>query len=187
MIEEVKKVLNETQEHMDAALEHLERQLTQIRAGKASPAMLDGVMVTYYGNLTPLSQVANVSALDARTLMIKPWERNMIQEVEKGIFAANIGLTPQNDGETIRLNIPPTTEERRRDLVKQSKSEGEHAKVSVRNIRKHANETMKKLHKDGLSDDLFKKSEIDIQKLTDDYIVKIDKHIAAKETEIMHV
>ncbi|MCB0514882.1 MAG: ribosome recycling factor [Chitinophagales bacterium] len=187
MIEEVKKVLNETQEHMDAALDHLERQLTQIRAGKASPAMLDGVMVTYYGNLTPLSQVANVSALDARTLMIKPWERNMIQEVEKGIFAANIGLTPQNDGETIRLNIPPTTEERRRDLVKQSKSEGEHAKVSVRNIRKHANETMKKLHKDGLSDDLFKKSEIDIQKLTDDYIVKIDKHIAAKETEIMHV
>ncbi len=185
--EEVAKIKNKAQHDMEGAIHHLETALTAIRAGKASPSMVNQVMVDYYGNPTPLPQIANVSAGDARTILIKPWEKNMLHPIEKAIFASNMGLTPQNDGDLIRLNIPPLTEERRKELVKRVKNEGEHAKVAVRNVRKHANEVAKRLTKEGLAEDNEKKLETDIQKMTDDYIVKIDKLVDAKDKEILSV
>jgi ribosome recycling factor len=172
---------------MDKAISHLEAELTKIRAGKANPSMLEGIFVDYYGNSTPLNQVASVNTPDARTIVIQPWEKNMLSPIEKAIFASNMGLTPQNDGIMVRLNLPPVTEERRLGLVKQSKAEAENCKVSIRNIRRDANEAIKKLVKEGLAEDLAKDAEAKIQNLTDAYIVKTDKHLESKEKEIMTV
>ena len=172
---------------MDKAISHLDAELAKIRAGKASPAMLEGIYVDYYGTNTPLSQVANINTPDARTLAVQPWEKQMLGPIEKAIFGSNIVLTTQNDGVMIRLNIPPVTEERRINLVKQSKGEAENAKVSIRNVRRDANEAIRKLVKDGLAEDMAKDAETKIQQLTDSYIVKTDKHLEAKEKEIMTV
>jgi ribosome recycling factor len=149
--------------------------------------MLDGIMVDYYGNPTQLSQVANISILDARTISIQPWEKSMLQPIEKGIMAANIGITPQNDGVNIRLFLPPLTEERRKELVKKCNGEGENAKISVRNIRRDGIEQIKKLQKDGVSEDECKSAEISVQDTTDKFIALVDKHLVAKEKEIMSV
>jgi ribosome recycling factor len=184
---DLNSIINETESLMTKSISHLESELAKIRAGKASPAMLDGIMVDYYGNPTPLNQAANVSVLDARTISIQPWEKSMLQPIEKGIMAANIGITPQNDGNTIRLFLPPLTEERRKELVKKCNGEGEHAKVSIRNIRRDAIEQVKKLQKDGVSEDECKDAEKNIQDLTDKFIALVDKHLQAKEKEIMAV
>ena len=184
---DLNSIINETESLMTKSISHLESELAKIRAGKASPAMLDGIMVDYYGNPTPLNQAANVSVLDARTISIQPWEKSMLQPIEKGIMAANIGITPQNDGNTIRLFLPPLTEERRKELVKKCNGEGEHAKVSIRNIRRDAIEQVKKLQKDGVSEDECKDAEKNIQDLTDKFIALVEKHLQAKEKEIMAV
>jgi len=180
------KIMNDSKAHMQKAVEHLEAELAKIRAGRANPAMLDSVHVDYYGNSTPLSQVSNVSVPDARTLAIQPWEKNMIVPIEKAIMAANLGFNPQNDGTIIRINIPPLTEERRKELVKKTRAEAEHSKVSVRNIRRDANEHIKK---DGKStpEDVIKSFEDQIQKMTDQFIGIIDKHLETKEKEIMTI
>jgi ribosome recycling factor len=175
------------QDHMQKAINHLEAELVKIRAGKATPSMLDGIMVDYYGSMTPLNQVANINTPEARTIVIQPWEKAMIKPIEKGIIDANLGLTPANDGIMIRINVPPLSEERRRDLVKRAKAEGEHAKVGIRNLRRDANENIKKAQKAGLPEDLAKDAETKTQKITDDFIVKVDKHLEAKEKEIMTV
>lgn len=172
---------------MKKAIAHLEDELLKIRAGKASPAMLDGVMVDYYGSLTPLNQVSNVNTPDPRTISVQPWEKKMLETIERAIMNANLGLNPQNNGEMIMINVPPLTEERRRDLVKKAKAEAEHAKVSVRTARKEANDEIKKLEKEGLSEDLAKDAEAEIQKLTDAYGAKIDKEIERKEKDIMTI
>lgn len=187
MEDEVILLIEETQESMKKTIAHLDGELKNIRAGKASPAMVTGVMVDYYGTPTPLQQVSNVGTLDARTIAIQPWEKNMIEPIEKAIMAANLGFNPQNNGETIRIAVPVLTEERRKQLVKQVRTEGENAKVSIRNSRRDANEGFKKLQKDGLSEDVVKNSEADVQKLTDEYIKKIDELLAVKEEEIMTV
>ncbi len=179
--------MDDTTASMKKAINHLESELTKIRAGKANPAMLEGIMVEYYGNPTPINQVANVSVLDARTITVQPWEKNMLQQVERAIIAANIGINPQNDGNIIRLFLPPLTEERRKELVKRCNGEGENAKVSVRSIRRDAIEQIKKLQKDGLSEDAAKDAEGSVQELTDRFISLVDKHLAAKEKEIMVV
>jgi ribosome recycling factor len=184
---EVKQIIDHMQDHMQKAINHLEAELVKIRAGKATPSMLDGIMVDYYGSMTPLNQVANINTPEARTIVIQPWEKAMIKPIEKGIIDANLGLTPANDGIMIRINIPPLSEERRRDLVKRAKAEGEHAKVGIRNLRRDANENIKKAQKAGLPEDLAKDAETKTQKITDDYIVKVDKHLEAKEKEIMTV
>lgn len=184
MNEELDLVIEACKEGMDGAISHLEKQLLNIRAGKASPAMLGSVMVDYYGSQTPLSQVANVATPDARTLTITPWEKGMITEIEKGIMYANLGLNPMNNGESVIINVPALTEERRKDLAKQSKAEGEEAKIGVRNDRKTAMNDLKKLD---LSEDQLKISEDDIQNMTNTYISKIDKIISVKEAEIMKV
>jgi ribosome recycling factor len=180
-------ILSTTSVTMSKAIQHLESELTKIRAGKATPSMLDGIMVDYYGNPTPLNQVGNVAVLDARTLSIQPWEKNMLQAIEKGIMAANIGITPQNDGNTIRLFLPPLTEERRKELVKRCNGEGEQAKVSIRNIRRDTIEQIKKQQKDGVSEDACKDAETQAQQETDKFIALVDKHLQAKEKEIMAV
>ena len=172
---------------MKKAIDHFETELIKIRAGKASPNMLDGIVVDYYGNPTPIGQVGNLSAMDARTLTIQPWEKNMLQPIERAIIAANIGINPQNDGNIIRLFLPPLTEERRKELVKRSNVEGEHAKIAIRNIRRDSIEQIKKLQKDGLSEDAAKDGENEIQEITNNYISLIDKHLEAKEKEIMAV
>ena len=187
MSEETQKILNETEASMNKALTHLEAELVKIRAGKANPSMLDGIMAEYYGNPTPINQVANVSVLDARTISVQPWEKNMLQPIERAIIMANIGINPQNDGTTIRLFLPPLTEERRKELVKKCNAEGEHAKVAVRNIRRDSIEHIKKLQKDGLSEDAAKDAEDDIQQTTNKFIGLVEKHLAAKEKEIMAV
>jgi len=184
---DVNEILSQLDISMGKAIQHLESELTKIRAGKASPSMLDGIHVDYYGNPTPLNQVANISVLDARTLSIQPWEKTMLQAIEKGIMAANIGITPQNDGTNIRMFLPPLTEERRKELVKKCYAEGEQAKVSVRNIRRDAIEQVKKLQKDGLSEDAAKDAENGIQEQTDRHIALVDKHLSAKEKEIMAI
>ncbi|MEM6685706.1 MAG: ribosome recycling factor [Bacteroidota bacterium] len=184
MNEEIEFIIDTTKESMESAIAHLNKQLLSIRAGKASPAMLSSVMVEYYGSQTPLSQVANVNSTDARTITIQPWEKSMIQEIEKGIMVANLGFNPMNNGESVIINVPPLTEERRKELAKQSKSEAEHAKVGVRNARQDANKEIKKLD---VSDDLKKNAEIDVQELTDSYVKKIDEIFAKKEKEIMTV
>ncbi|MGB0982148.1 MAG: ribosome recycling factor [Winogradskyella sp.] len=184
MNEDITFIIDTTKEAMDAAIKHLEKQLTNIRAGKASPAMLGSVMVDYYGSQTPLSQVANVNTPDGRTISVQPWEKNMLQEIERGIMLANIGFNPMNNGDLIIINVPPLTEERRRDLSKQAKSEAEHAKVGIRNARKDANTEIKK---SDVSEDLQKNAEIDVQALTDTYVKKIDEILVNKEKEIMTV
>ena len=187
MSEEVALIQADTEGLMQKAINHLEAELVKIRAGKANPNMLDGILVDYYGSPTPIAQVANVSIMDARTISVQPWEKNMLSPIERAIIAANIGINPQNDGNIIRLFLPPLTEERRKELVKRCNHEGENAKVSVRNIRRDAIEHIKKLQKDGLSEDTAKDAEADIQDLTNRYIAAIEKHLAAKEKEIMAV
>lgn len=172
---------------MKKAISHLEAELVKIRAGKANPQMLDGIVVDYYGSPTPLNQVANVSVADVRTLTIQPWEKNMLQPIERAIINSNIGINPQNDGNMIRMFLPPLTEERRREFVKRANVEGEHSKVAIRNIRRDAIEQIKKLQKDGLSEDAAKDAEKDIQDTTDKFILIVDKHLASKEKEIMAV
>jgi ribosome recycling factor len=181
------KIIGQTEEAMKKAINHLEAELVKVRAGKANPTMLDGIIVDYYGNPTPINQIGNISVLDARTLSIQPWEKNMLQPIEKAIMASNIGITPQNDGANIRLYLPPLTEERRRELVKKANGEGEHSRVAIRNIRRDGIEGIKKLQKDGLSEDASKDAEKEIQAITDKYILLIDKHLAGKEKEIMAV
>lgn len=185
--EEVNKIIIHTTEHMNKAIAHLESELQKIRAGKATPNMLDGVHVDYYGANTPLSQVASVNTPDARTIVIQPWEKAMIGPIEKAIINSNLGFNPQNDGALVRINVPPLSEERRKELVKRAKAEGEVAKVSVRNLRRDANEHIKRLLKSGLPEDLAKDAEHKTQHMTDDYIKKVDKHLEAKEKEIMTV
>lgn len=187
MSEELEMIKEEVEDGMKKAISHLETELTKIRAGKASPAMLDGINVDYYGAPTPIAQVANISVLDVRTISIQPWEKTMLQAIEKSIMQANIGITPQNDGNQIRLFMPPLTEERRKEFVKKAGAEGEHSKVAIRNIRRDAIEQVKKLQKDGLSEDAAKDSEKEIQDITDRYISLVDKHLAAKEKEMMTV
>jgi ribosome recycling factor len=187
MQEEVDFVLEHTEERMKAAIAHLEKELIHIRAGKASPAMLDAVMVEYYGSLTLLSKIANISTPDARTIAIQPWEKPLIPAIEKAILNANLGFNPSNNGEIIRINVPVLTEERRRMLVKQASQEGEIAKVSIRTVRKEANESLKKLQKDGLSEDLEKDAESIVQRRTNDYGIKIENLVKAKEKDIMTI
>ncbi len=172
---------------MDNSMASLEKDLSRIRAGKATPSMLDSVIVEYYGANTPLQQVANVNTPDGRTITVQPWEKEMLEPIEKGILHANIGLNPQNNGEIIIISVPMLTEERRIDLVKQSKAEGENAKVSIRNARQDANSSIKKLKADGLSEDSVKDSEDQVQALTDTYTKKCDSYVALKETDIMTV
>ncbi|MDQ1770095.1 ribosome recycling factor [Labilibaculum sp. A4] len=187
MNEEVQMYLDDTQERMEAAVDHLEKELVKIRAGRANPSMLNGVMVDYYGSLTPLAQVANLSVPDPRTIAIQPWEKPMIVQIEKAIMNSNLGFNPDNNGELIRIHIPPLTEERRNDLVKQAKAECEHAKVSVRNARRDTNVELKKLVKDGLSEDIEKDAEAFVQKLTDTFSKKIDDLLVEKEKDIMTI
>ena len=172
---------------MNATVAHFDKDLQKVRAGKASPQMLDGIKVDYYGNPTPIEQVANVNTPDAHQIVIQPWERNMLPVIEKASLAANIGVTPQNNGEFIRLVIPAPTEERRKELVKKAKQDAEQAKVAIRNIRRTANDDAKKLKDDGVEEDAVKKLEADIQKATDEAISKVDKIMEAKEKEIMTV
>jgi ribosome recycling factor len=185
MNEDIKFILDTAKEAMDAAMKHLEKQFLNIRAGKASPAMLGSVMVDYYGSQTPLSQVANVNTPDGRTITVQPWEKNMLQEIERGIMFANLGFNPMNNGETIIINVPPLTEERRRDLSKQAKAEAEDAKVGIRSARKEANHDIKNL--DDASEDQQKNGEIDVQQMTDKYVKRIDDIFEVKEKEIMTV
>lgn len=184
-MEEIELYLDEARDQMNKALNHVGHELTKIRAGKANPSMLDGIQVSYYGVMSPLNQVASITAPEARSLFIKPWEKALIPEIEKAIMVANIGLTPQNDGQQIIINIPMLTEERRKQLVKQASQECEHGKVSVRSIRKETNEHLKKIK--GVSEDDVKNAEETVQKLTDDYILKIDALMKKKEAEIMTV
>ena len=186
-MEEIKLYLDEAKSLMQKAVDHTASELLKIRAGKAMPNLLDGIMVSYYGAPTPLQQVASVTTPDARTLTIKPWERNLISEIEKAIINSDLGLTPQNNGEIIILTIPPLTEERRKNLVKQAKQECETGKISIRSVRKETNEGLRKLQKDGASEDEVKKAEDTVQKLTDQYIAKVEEVLAKKEAEIMTV
>lgn len=184
-MEEIEIYLDTAKEMMENAIKHTNEEFVKIRAGKAMPNMLDGVEVEYYGSMTPLNQVAGVTTPDARTLSVKPWEKNMLQEIERAIINSNLGFNPQNDGEQIRINIPPLTEERRLQLMKQVKAEAEKGKVSVRNARKDTNDSLKKL--DGVSEDLVKDAEDEVQKLTDSFVKKIDSLVEAKEKDIMTV
>jgi ribosome recycling factor len=186
-ISKAKEVVNATKDKMQKAVDHLETELVTIRAGKANPAMLHHITVDYYGTPTPLSQVSSITTPDARTLFIQPWEKTMIAPIEKAILAANIGLTPQNNGEHVRLNVPPLTEERRKELVKQTKNECENARISIRNARRDAIEQVKKLQKDGLPEDVAKDTEADLQKQTDAFGKKVDELFVKKEKEIMTV
>jgi len=187
MNEEVKMVYDMAKESMEKAIEHLDNELNRIRAGKANIHILDGIVVDYYGAMTPLNQVSNISTPDAKTIAIQPWEKSMIDPIEKSILQANIGITPINNGDIIRLNIPPLTEERRVSLVKQVKSEGENARVSIRNSRRDANEEYKQLLKQGLSEDDKKRAEDNIQEITDEYSKKVDSIVDAKEEDIMTI
>jgi ribosome recycling factor len=186
-MDEVKIILEEAEIGMNKSVSHLNIELSKVRAGRANPSMLDTVMVDYYGSPTSLSQIGNVSTLDSRTLTIQPWEKPMLDEITKAIINANLGLNPQNNGEVIIISVPVLTEERRIDLVRKAKSEGEHAKVSIRSQRKDANYMVKSLKDEGLSEDEIKESEENIQKLTDSFTKKVDELIAVKEADIMKV
>ncbi|MDG2342416.1 MAG: ribosome recycling factor [Cytophagales bacterium] len=183
-MEEIDLILEDTKERMDKSIQFLITELKKIRAGKATPSMLDGIMVEYYGVPTPLLQVASITTPDSRTLFIKPWEKTIIQDIEKSIVNSDLGLNPQNDGENIIINIPPLTEERRLVLVKQIKSEGEKGKISIRSVRKESNELVKKLSNEGISEDAISNGENEIQKITNNKINKIDEIIKSKEVEI---
>lgn len=187
MAEDITLIIDAAEEQMIKAISHLEAELIKIRAGKANPQMLDGIVIDYYGSPMPINQVANVSAMDARTLSIQPWEKNMLQPIERAIIAANIGINPQNDGSFIRLFLPPLTEERRKELVKKCHVEGEHSKVAIRSIRREAIESIKKLEKNGLSEDAAKDAETEVQQVTDKFTAVVEKHLAAKEKEIMSI
>ncbi len=187
MNEDIQFILDDTKEQMEKCLSHLEAELVKVRAGKASPAMLESILVDYYGSKTPLNQVASINTADARTLVIQPWEKATLTPIEKAIMAANLGLNPQNDGVLIRILVPALTEERRKELVKKAKVEVENAKVSIRTIRKEANEELKKLQKNGTPEDTVKESEVKVQLITDGFVVKCDKHLEIKEKEIMTV
>src|ERR1700761_7384800 len=187
MSELVKKQVTEAKALMEKAVEHCDGELQKIRAGKANPGMLDDVMVEYYGTPTPLSQVGSVNTPDARTIVVQPWEKSLLSAIEKAIMEANPGVNPQNDGVIIRINVPPLTEERRRDLVKKAKAEAETGKIAIRNVRKEANEKIREMKAEGVSEDGVKTGEAEVQKLTDAYIVKIDQLSEAKEKDIMTV
>ena len=187
MSELIKKQVTDAKAAMDRAIDHADNELNKIRAGKASPSMLDDVYVDYYGTSTPLNQVGTVNTPDARTIVVQPWEKSLLTTIEKAIMEANLGVNPQNDGVIIRINVPPLTEERRRDLVKKAKGEAENGKIAIRNVRKDANEKIRKLKADGVSEDEMKTGEGEIQKLTDAYIVKVDQLSEAKEKDIMTV
>ena len=187
MTEEIDFILDSTEESMSGSIAHLEKEFLNIRAGKASPAMLGSVFVDYYGSQTPLSQLSNVNVPDARTITIQPYEKNMLHTIEKAIMVANIGFNPMNNGDVIIISVPPLTEERRRDLSKQAKVEAEDAKIGIRSARKDANTEIKKLEKDGTSEDLCKDAEEQVQQLTNTYIKKIDDLLMHKEAEIMKV
>ena len=187
MNEELELYMDDGKERMQNTLKHLESELSKIRAGKASPDMLKSIKVDYYGTLTPLTQVANVGTSDAKTIVIQPWEKPMIGVIEKAIQKSNLGFNPVNNGEIIRINVPDLTEERRIKLSKQAKSEGENAKISIRNIRRDVISEIKDLEKEGLSEDLSKKAQSEVQDLTNDYSTKVDKSIEVKETDIMSI
>jgi ribosome recycling factor len=184
-MEEIEIIIDSAKDQMDHAIQHLEKQLVKIRAGRANPSMLEGVMIEYYGSMTPLNQVANVGTPDSRTLSIQPWEKAMIPEIEKAILNSDLGLNPQNNGEMVMINIPPLTEERRKDLVKRARKEGEEARISIRSARKEANDEVKKL--DGISEDFIKDGEEEVQELTDKYTHKVDEILDKKEADIMQV
>ncbi|MAN02181.1 MAG: ribosome recycling factor [Owenweeksia sp.] len=185
MMEDITMILDMAREQMDKSISHLEKNLLKIRAGRANPSMLDSVRVEYYGNQTPINQVANVNTPDARTISVQPWEKTMIPEIEKAILNSDLGLNPQNNGELVIINIPPLTEERRRDLVKAARAEGEDARIGIRSVRKEANDEIKAL--DGISEDLIKDAEERVQSLTNKYTKKVDDILEKKEGEIMHV
>jgi ribosome recycling factor len=187
MDEEVSLLLEMTKDSMQSAIDHLEKELIHIRAGKASPRMLDSVMVDYYGSLTQISKISSITTPDAKTIVVQPWEKQMIAPIEKSILNANLGFNPDNNGEIIRIFIPPLTEERRKSLSKDVNREGEAAKVSIRNARKEANDQFKKLLKDGLAEDLEKSSVEKVQKMTDDYSRKVDSLVEKKHVEIMTI
>lgn len=187
MTEDITLIIGAADEQMIKAISHLEAELIKIRAGKANPQMLDGIVIDYYGSPMPINQVANVSAMDARTLSIQPWEKNMLQPIERAIIAANIGINPQNDGSFIRLFLPPLTEERRKELVKKCHVEGEHSKVAIRSIRRESIESIKKSEKNGLSEDAAKDAEAEVQQITDKFTALVERHLAAKEKEIMSI
>ncbi len=180
------KLLSDSKSHMQKAIEHLEVELSKVRAGRANPSMLEGIHVDYYGTMTPLAQVASITTPDARTLAIQPWEKSMIAPIEKAIMVANLGFTPQNDGTWVRINIPALTEERRKDLVKKTRAEAEHAKVGIRTVRRDTNEHIKKDAK-SVPEDVVKGLEDQVQKMTDQFIAIVDKHLEAKEKEIMTI
>lgn len=184
-MEELELILDTTKQEMESAIKHLEHAFLKIRAGRASTAMVQDVMVEYYGSPTPLNQVANVSIPDAMTIAIQPWDKSAIKDIEKGIINANLGFAPMNNGDTIILNVPPLTEERRRDLAKQAKAESEQTKVTVRNARQDGMKNLKKL--EGISEDIIKDTEDEVQQLTDKYIAKIEEHLKHKEEDIMKI
>jgi len=187
MNEELDFVFEESEEKMNNAISHLERELTKIRAGKANPQMLDGVKVDYYGTMTKLSQVSNINTPDPRSIVVQPWEKNMLTPIEKAIMAANLGFNPQNDGTLIRILVPPLTEERRRDLVKRAKGEAENTKISIRNVRREGIDSAKKLEKEGVPEDFVKRFETNMQELTNKYIARVEKVLEVKEGDIMTI
>ncbi len=187
MNELIKTNITEAKAAMEKAIAHTDAELIKIRAGKAMPSMLDSVMVEYYGSLTPLSQVSSINTPDARTLVVQPWEKPLLSKIEKAIIDANVGLNPQNDGSVIRMNVPPLTEERRRDLVKKAREEAERGRITVRNIRKDVNGKIQRLKSEGVSEDEIKTGEAEVQKLTDSFIAQVDKLMDLKEKDIMTV
>ncbi len=187
MSEDLELQISMATESMEKAISHLESELVKLRAGRANPQMFDGLTVDYYGSPTAIAQVANISVADARTLTIQPWERNMLQAIERSIIAGNIGVTPQNDGTILRIFLPPLTEERRKEIVKRVQGEGENSKVAIRNIRRDAIESIKKMQKNGLSEDIATDSEKEVQELTNKFTALVEKTLAAKEKEIMSV
>jgi len=187
MTEELNFLFDSTKESMEGSIEHLKKSLGNIRTGAANPSMLNGVFAEYYGARTPINQLSSVSAMDAKTLVIKPFDKGALEEIEKGIYAANLGLTPQNDGETILLNIPPLTEDRRKEYVKKAKSETEEAKVSIRNVRRDSIDEIKKLEKESITEDLSKQASTKIDDITKEFNTLVDKLLSAKEAEIMKV
>jgi ribosome recycling factor len=187
MEEDLDLIIDVAKESMENAIEHLSNEMSKVRAGKANPSMIDSVNIEYYGSKSPIAQIATISTPDAHTLRIQPWEKQMLVEIEKAIMNSNLGLNPQNNGEVIMINIPPLTEERRKNLAKQIKGEAENAKISIRNIRRDANDSIKKLQKDGLAEDMAKGGEETVQKITDTFISKIDELSYKKEIDIMKV
>jgi ribosome recycling factor len=187
MTEDSQMVLEETQEQMEKAIQHLDKELHKLRTGKATPQMLEGIRINYYGVQTPIEQTANISTPDPRQIIVQPWDKSILVDIEKAIMAANLGLNPKNEGEVLRIIVPPLTEERRKELVKKAKAEGENAKVSVRNTRRTSNDLAKDLEKEGVSEDEVKKLQEEIQKVTDRFIEDIDNIVEAKEKDIMTV